>query len=255
MNNAIVFMCKEINKNYQNSILFYQEHADKYSYDVYICVDIYNSYAKIIQEKFKNIKILNISSDACIKNGFFNLIYLTCKKHCTSWDKSFFYFCNINKKYDNVWFIEDDVFLPDSNIIYFLDNKYKNYDFLCERFFNYKQNHDWCVWKFLIKRNIRYKDLKKIYSCGPIPITRLSKKMLTSISKFLKKKKKIYFIEIFLPNLCVADNMKYIKVEEFNLWISNYFSKVELLEKNKILHPVKNIKEHTTYRNIIKNMV
>ena len=49
----------------------------------------------------------------------------------TSREKALYYFCTHDIDFDHIWFIEDDVFIPNITTIDYLDNKYPHGDLLC----------------------------------------------------------------------------------------------------------------------------
>ena len=60
-----------------------------------------------------------------------------------------YYFSKLNTSYKNVWFIEEDVYVPNEKSIINIDNKYKN-DLLCNK---YQTNKDGQIngWEWVLE--------------------------------------------------------------------------------------------------------
>jgi hypothetical protein len=131
-NNAICFITRTLDPK----ILEFAESCTEYN-DVYIVVDDNNQ--EIVQDSTSNVKIIRLDNSECSNNNYirstsrFNL-------DVTGWDKALYYFCKKNKIYDNVWFIEDDVFIPRSNTLYNLDLLYPSEDLLAKDMSNITNN-------------------------------------------------------------------------------------------------------------------
>ena len=131
-NNAICFMTRHAD----NILIEFAIECSEYN-DVYVVVDDNNQVFDTIINTSK-FKIIQINNDECANNEYtwstwrFN-------QNITAWDKAFYYFCEKETKYDNVWFMEDDVFIPRPDILYNIDIKYGACDFLSSKF-NYISN-------------------------------------------------------------------------------------------------------------------
>src|SRR5262249_26824749 len=93
----------------EDQIRFYKKFKNE-GYDVFIVVDN-NNYA----QKNSGVKLIRIDDVECASNGFVNLsplITIKTQRNCIAWDKALYYFTRVNDSYRNVWFIEDDVFVP-----------------------------------------------------------------------------------------------------------------------------------------------
>ena len=123
--NYICFLCV----NLSNELIVTSHSMLKYGYKVFIMVDNNNiKYPSVIQ----NINILQMDDKKCIKLGYKNAS-ATLKKNPVTWDKVFYYFSNIDTNFNNIWFFEEDVFIPRFDLIKDLDEKYKNEDLLCKQ--------------------------------------------------------------------------------------------------------------------------
>jgi hypothetical protein len=92
------------------------------NYDIYVCVDN-NDYK--IENKWKNIKFIQIDNQICAKSGYRSLVGYFDGMSCSK-DKALYYFNNNKIDYHYIWFIEDDTFIPSTNCIINIDNKYRD---------------------------------------------------------------------------------------------------------------------------------
>ena len=125
-----------------NIICFWTVHPSKQFYDfakqlqndeykVYICIDDYDY--NIPDYDYK-VEIIKVDKDECIKNGYFGFLK---NWKCTSKEKSLYYFSKKNINYDCIWFLEEDVFIPNLNTLYHIDLQYNHkYDLLLPINFN-----------------------------------------------------------------------------------------------------------------------
>ena len=100
------------------------------NYKIYIIVDDNNFDLSKFNYEYKKINFIKIDDEKCKLNGYVNAEFKS-DKIVNAWDKALYYFCKNDINYNFIWFIEEDVFLPTSKIIYNLDNKYPNGDLLC----------------------------------------------------------------------------------------------------------------------------
>jgi len=68
-----------------------------------------------------NIEFIKIDDNKCFNSGFKNSNFCV-NKNPSAWDKVFYYFSKINKNFDYVWILEDDVFVPNNDAFRNLDN-------------------------------------------------------------------------------------------------------------------------------------
>ena len=165
-------------------------------------------------------------------------------KKISGWDKAIFYFANINTNYNNVWFIEDDVFLYDENTLLNIDTKYNDSDLLTS---TYKENstghkNDW-HWK---KINIK---LSPPYYYAMVCATRISKTLLSKIKDYATEYKTLFFLEALFPTLCKSNNLQYDIPDELHTIIYRKIYTIEDINKINLYHPVKDTTKHKLYRN------
>src|SRR5262249_19883311 len=121
-------------------------------YDVFVVVDDNNFKAERAE-----IYFIQIDDTECRDKGYFNFNPVIKKESgCSAWDKALYYFCLIDTSHDNVWFIEDDVFVPLPKTIYKMDQKYGKADIIS------KENtvnelgvlNDWFWWRYVPEKRL-----------------------------------------------------------------------------------------------------
>jgi hypothetical protein len=215
-------------------------------YNIYIIIDDNSVNYGYLNLKYKNIKIIQISNKLCIDSGFINVN--TLGKELTrgfGWDKALYYF-SINKQFEYVWFIEEDVFFNNEETLLNIDAKYLNYDLLCNCSFHESKLNEW-MWN-RIKINLPYP-----YYSGMMCACRMSVKMIDCLKLYADKNKTLFFLEAAFPTIAKFNNLLCCRPDELatvtyrTVWTINDFN-----TKN-VYHPVKKIHDHTILRKILKN--
>jgi hypothetical protein len=86
---------------------------DGLKYDMKVYIMINDQSFKIPSETSSYVKMIQISNSKCITHGYVKSMYVRTRPiEIGIWDRAFLYFCQLNKNYSFVWFIEDDVFIP-----------------------------------------------------------------------------------------------------------------------------------------------
>lgn len=75
--------------------------------------------------------------------GIKNLNTITLRKEVSGWDKALFFFIYINRNYENIWFIEDDIFIYDENTLRNIDEKNPDADIICNSSFEEAKLDEW----------------------------------------------------------------------------------------------------------------
>ena len=215
-------------------------------YDIYIIIDDNEmDYYEYMFSDYTNVKLVRIQDEECFKNGFKNMS-ITINKEVTAWEKAIYYFSTLNTKYDNIWFIEDDVFFYNEKTITDIDDKYKDDDLLTS---NYSENtlgrKDNWNWKLI---NIEF---PPPYYSAMCCCTRMSKNMLSKVKEYVNEYKTLFFLEALFPTLCKKHNLKYGTPDELkNIVYIKKYSDNEI-DKTNIFHPVKDMIKHVHYRTIL----
>jgi hypothetical protein len=212
-------------------------------YDVYIFIDDNNFNITEFKNNYSNLNFIQIDNHEATINGYSNSSYII-KTDPISWDKALYYFTLVNKNYDNVWFIEDDVFIHSVKNILKLDNKYTKTDLIV------KSNNinpdgkssNWNHW------NQVNNTLSLPWSMSMVCICRLSKELLIKINDFTKIHKKLNFIEFLFNTLAIHNNLTIDNPTEFEPVIFRKNWDIDHINVEQLYHPIKNINHHEYIR-------
>ena len=155
-----------------------------------------------------------------------------------------YYFCKNNIKYENVWFIEEDVFIPSINTIENIDKKYANGDLLvASNNIIYEKSSDW-HWNYI---NAQI-SLNPPYANSMICAVRCSKKMLECINNYAEKYKNLFMDEALFNTIAIQNNLNVIIAKELSTIVyQRNWAKHEINQDN-LYHPIKNIIKQYEYR-------
>ena len=215
-------------------------------YDIYVVTDNNKyDYNLIYNTTYPNIRFVQVSDQDCEKHFFIN----SNSTHAgfnkiIAWDRAFYYFAIENTKYDNVWFIEDDVFLFNEETIQNVDAKYESSDLLTQKYDTSQtgKDIDW-VWHMLTM------NLEPPYYCAMCCAIRMSNNMFGHLNDYVKKNKTLVFTEALIPTLAKTHNLQYDipdelrTIEHVRAWNENE------LNRTNLFHPIKNMDIHTIVRN------
>lgn len=213
-------------------------------YKVFLMIDSFDFDTSEIEEIYQNLSFIKISDDTCREYNYTNINYFV-EKEVTSWEKAILYFQHFNKNFDHVWFIEDDVFFYDENVISKIDEQYKDEDFLSRRPFNIGEKKE--KWGPIDSK------FKEPFYSAMCCAVRMSKNMLNQIDNFRKDVKRFCFLEILFPTIAINLNLNYKNPPEL---ISVLFNPDMSIKKKvftdvlytNLFHPVKDIYKHKIYR-------
>ncbi len=259
--NAIVLIVNEPNEIYLDFLTTFV------SYDIYVIIDNNTkTYPSINFHKYKNINFIKIDPNQCKRHGFINVNKIGVKKQISGWDKALFFFSIILTNYNHIWFIEDDVFFYEEQIIIDLDNKYSNYDLLSNCDFNTINPinpinpinsinpTDW-LWSQI---DI---NLPKPHFAGMMCAVRISKNVLNCLKLYALKFQTLFFLEALLPTITYYYKLTMIQPNELTTithrekWSTNLMNITDNKNqvndiKKQIYHPIKDQKIHIKLRNI-----
>tara|TARA_B100000902_G_C27204367_1_gene860778 strand:+ start:419 stop:1141 length:723 start_codon:yes stop_codon:yes gene_type:complete len=231
---------------YQPSIVWLDFLSKFNHYDVVVIVDDILFDLSILKEKYASIIFFQIKDDICEKAGYKNSSTAMEHKPVIAWDKAFYYFITQypQDKIKQIWFMEDDVYFYDENVLVNLDNNHRSADLLCKKYKKYNEpKHKWHWDKIDIKFSA------PLYE-SMICVCRLSLKMLNKIQIYVNKYKTLTFIEALLPTLCLKKKLNFKSNRKFNsiIWRKKYTK--EKIDKISFFHPVKECNLHYEFRNI-----
>jgi hypothetical protein len=190
---------------------------------------------------FENIKYIQINNQNCIKYGFQNTNTIILRKEVTGWDKALFYFTYISKKYENIWFMEDDIFIYNENVLLQIDEKNENADIICNSSFEEAKLNEW-LWRYIKI------EMPPPYYCGMMCACRMSKNMLSALKDYTIRHKTLFFLEACFPTIAQKYELNYVNpIEMKTITHRNQFD-ISEFNNNGIFHPVKNIDLHDKIR-------
>jgi hypothetical protein len=226
-----------------------------------------------VKVKYAGVSLIQFEDYECRGAGFFNLT-ATLKKRCSAWDKALYYFCSRDLSHDHVWFIEDDAFVPNHEIILTIDRKYRKADIISaqnvvNKYGVLDDQDGWPLWR-LVPKNI----LPPPWAHSLVCIVRLSRKMLTAFDSFIHSNKnklrftnavikvagllrqkslspKKFFIEFTFHTLALHNQSSVIKAQELSGVVYRKQWDVSEMNSGTIYHPLKDRDLHSRYRKIL----
>ena len=214
--------------------------------DIYICID---DDQWSIPNYNNEIKLIKINRNICEDSGFKgSLLWIPNKSFfidkAASRDKALYYFCKNNIEYDNVWFIEEDVFIPTVDTIRNIDNKYGGGDLIVRsNEIIYEKHYDW-HWAH-INQQIK---LELPYSHSMICAVRCSRKMLACINDYAEKYNSLFMDEALFTTIAMHNNLNIITPPELSTieyWM--IWEKAKINNDN-LYHPMKDINQQYEFR-------
>jgi len=233
-NNYICFLCV----NLTEELVKTSKNMLQYDYKVFIMVD--NNKVKL-PKNIGELNILQMDDKECIELGYKNAS-ATLKKNPVTWDKVFYYFSNVDTGFKNIWFIEEDVFIPRFNILRELDNKYENEDLLCKQ--DIAEATDNLTWHWGRARgNIPKPWFRSLLCCH-----RQSNRLLQRIKGHVDKTGSLLFLEFMVNTLAHNNNYKVKAIPNLKTitWKTKY--KVDEINMDNLYHPFKDLKVQEEYR-------
>jgi hypothetical protein len=214
-------------------------------YSVYVCIDD-NSYDISLNANSKII-ILKIDSNECENAGFKDCVMYVRNKACSR-DKALYYFCKNNIEFNNIWFIEEDVFIPNVQSIINMDTKYNECDLICSPYKLLNMKHILTLWHLRnYIENIKFKDiLAKCMICA----IRINKKMLYLINKYAEEYKTLFMDEFLFPTIAFHNKLKIVNPIELKTIVFKRNWTIDSILNNptNLFHPIKNIDDQIKYR-------
>ena len=224
------------------------------NYDIYIVVDDLKEDDSYLKDSYPNLHLIKISDEECKKYGYIHSSYMPSSSlvfnEIIAWDRCLCYFTNNNKRYDDVWFFEDDVFFYNEETLKNIDLKYEDCDILCRDKNPQPKEGEWnWFWPAI------HMHFSEPYFHSPICGVRLSKMFLDKLNEYVKINKKLAFIEALLPSIAHYYELKYVIADELNQihWRKDWsFSE---MTRFQIFHPIKNMEQQKEIRDYLENSV
>jgi len=214
-------------------------------YEVIIVIDD-NKYT--IPEYDRVVEVVQIHNTVCALSGYKNSV-LWCKKRACSRDKALHYFNKKYKKpYQQIWFVEDDVFIPAISTIQEIDQKYGNSDdLLLESNTLYDDDKEWGHWTQI------WKDCKiQPYSRSMICAVRCSKRMLDAIHKYVTQHGSLFMDEALFTTIAFHNGLKMKVIPELQHIAFRHDWLISDIKKEYLYHPIKDIDVQYEYRKALQ---
>lgn len=246
MKNYAIFI---ITRNAYNLILIDKlEQLKKLNIECYLISDIIpENISDEISEKIESNNLKNNIihyNDEYMINSYWSKSSI--KKSVTSWDKGLYHAYTLKRDFN--WFIEDDVYWNNNEImkeLFEIDNTSELITNHCVE--EFKTNYHW----FLFFETNKLLDDSTKWKATFNPICRLSYKILEKIAEYSNKYNKLFFHEVLFSSICINNNYNILYFTEINIPIkiilewrneSITIDEINLLKKeykNILLHPVK----------------
>jgi hypothetical protein len=190
----------------------------------------------------EKVKILSIPDKECNDHGFLDINFEIHGKP-SAWGKALYYFSMINRDYDQVWFLEEDVFIYNEKTLSAIDEAYPSSDLLTSEFaVNSDGNKDTWVW---VKVDT---PLSPPYYKAMVCANRSSRALLTAIGAYAKEHGKVFFLEALLPTLCHKGGLVHDVPSQMSTVVWKTIHEMNTLTKENVYHPVKTIEDHQRFR-------
>lgn len=210
-------------------------------YDVIVVIDD-NSHDYVSGNP--KIKYVQVSHEDCINTGFNGINFLF--RDPTGWEKSLHYFTHVNKEYDRVWFLEEDVFFNSEKVLLDIDRGCGG-DLVTapyKKSLDGKVDEDGDEWLWH-KITVAF---DPPYYHGMVCANRMSRGLLQAVSDYASENKILFFLEALFPTLCHKKGLAHDTPSQMEtvLWKMDY--DIATFTKDKMYHPVKELGEHDAIR-------
>lgn len=187
------------------------------------------------------VTFIRLQDEFCRQHGYINA-NPAFQKTPTAWDKALLYFCMIDTSHRHVWFIEDDVFIPTTTLLTTISQKYPTADLLVSSHNSHLVNSNWSWWP--IADGLFTGPMFHSMVC----IVRMSKGLLQTIAAYVRQKQRLVFIEILFNTLAHQRGLRIETPIEMKHILYRHDWNEAKLSKTTLLHPVKDLALHDTYR-------
>ena len=245
-----------MNNNHKNALCILTRYYNQYwidflnqfeNHDVYLVIDDNNTK---YEASYGNVRIIQVDDEVCMQNNYYKSSSWSNLKDIVAWDRALYYFNRINRDYENVWFLEDDVFIMSEKVINEIDKEYPNSDLLCS-FHEINPNgdihHGWNHWVNVIHR------IGTPWAHSLISVSRLSRRLLDRVNDYVSDRH-LMFIEALFNTLALHYHYSVQHPPQMTETITyNKQWDYDCIDINKIYHPVKKIENQVYIREKNKN--
>jgi hypothetical protein len=241
-------------------VQFYETLAD-HGYSVFAFTDDDD----FVIPPSRKVTYLRIDKETCVNRGYFLLNPMIASRKSVPvsvWERALCFFGMNHRKFDHVWFLEDDVFVPRAAIIPRIDRRYPDADLLCGatrvNHFGEIKSWDWWTW---VPKDI----LPLPWACALVCVSRVSGRLLAKVDRLIvdsaenrmnkallardrKGPEKFLFIEFLFNTIALHEQMKVVNPPEFSTVHFKRPWRLDEVDDRCIYHPVKAIGEHDAWR-------
>lgn len=215
-------------------------------YETYLVID---DNSIIYDSIIEGVHIIQVKDETCRQTNYYKSSSWTNLKDIISWDKALYYFNRVNTDYENIWFLEDDVFIMSENTLINIDNQHKTSDLLTSfHEINPTGNiyEGWNHWVNVIHR------IGTPWAHSLVCACRMSRRLMEKVDNYLSDRH-LMIIEALFNTLAMHYNYTVSNPVEMATTIQyNTPCDYDNINTNYIYHPVKKIQDHIFIRNKYK---
>lgn len=238
------YICLLCVKPSRSTYDFYKKlRSDKYN--VVIVIDDESYEIPGYNEDTDKLQVIKIDKKESEDAGFKDCI-LWLRGQAGSRDKALYYFCKKGIQYENIWFIEEDVFIPDMHTLKTIDDSINvPCDLLCAT--NGVLTTPTTVGNWSVVSEQLKGKLELPYAHSMISAARCSKKMMDAINDYADKHKTLFLDESLFVTLALKNNLNINNPPALAgiLWDKQW--KLCEIEKGKLYHPIKDQATQVSY--------
>jgi hypothetical protein len=247
MKNAVVLLTVRPNKG---QVDFFRQ-MERENLDLFVLADD----NQVDAAAYEGVRLIQIDDRLCREKGFRRFNPMIAKPfECSAWDKVLYHFSSVDLSYDNVWIVEEDVFISNPDTIPGLDIKYGAADIISasNNVNETGELESWFWW-----RHIPVDALPLPWAWSMVCGVRLSRAALQAVKEFVAleaaQNATCLNIEFVFHTLALHKGLKVVVAEELKgvVWRKDW-SVSELLDEG-LYHPIKDVERHLTLRKEIQS--
>lgn len=247
---AIVFLCSK--KPPAGFMDFAQELERRDKYEVFYVVDD-NKHFHLHLDRFTH-KFIQIPNNEAKTEGFWGSVLYYPDRPCAK-DKALYYFCRIDREYEFVWLIEQDVFIPSNQTLEWMDTKYPNTDLLSPHFsVRVVENEPPKFWHWKKLRGTI--NLPEPWANGMTCAVRVSRTFLNQLNNYVTINRRLFMDEILFATMAMHNNLSAAIVPELKeMAYRKDFIYNDVQDLTRLYHPIKNQQQQLDYRMRLVNHI
>ena len=223
--------------------------ADAVRYDLHVFIMVDDNKRNLTTlNASAPLRLLQITNDQPLQHGFHQTISLGPGwADVSSWDKALFYFCVLQKQYEFVWLIEEDVFIPSARAVRSLHQLYANTsDLVIPRSgINRLGDPGSWLWGMTVGKFV------PPWACSMVNMMGLSRRMLAHVHEYVRWRGAVPFHEFFFNTLAMQQpNLSMVAPTELSgiVYRAEYTFEQIQLQPNNMWHSLKDFELQKTWR-------